>query len=267
MKYLHFIHINKNWYYWFDKWKNNKTFRPYEGDGSIDESLIWFAGNDKTKSNAKQILKEMFPKFDPILTYPYHSSPRLDKNGSRPYKTKDNHRRIREFFKETRHHISPIDFNKIKEERDDNMSKNDVNVKIKYFTNDIDKIEKISKGDWIDLRAAEDITIKQGEFKLIPLGVAMQIPDGYEAHIVPRSSTFRNWGIIQTNSIGIIDNSYCGDGDQWMMPVYATRDTEIHINDRICQFRIVENQPQIEFEEVESLGNNDRGGFGSTGVR
>ena len=139
-------------------------------------------------------------------------------------------------------------------------------IRIKYFT---DKIEKLcyfdGKSDWIDLRAAEDVTLEAGEFKLIPLGVAMQLPKGYEAHIVPRSSTFKNFGIIQTNHQGVIDCSYCGDNDQWFMPVYALRDTQIHLNDRICQFRIMENQPKINFDEVEALDGTDRGGFGSTG--
>ena len=139
-------------------------------------------------------------------------------------------------------------------------------IKIKYFTDQIDKLTKITQGDWIDLRSAETITLKAGDFKLIPLGVAMQLPVGYEAHIAPRSSSFKNWGILQTNSIGIIDNSYCGDNDQWLMSVYATRDTIINQNDRICQFRIVANQPSIEFTEVDSLDSQGRGGFGSTGV-
>ena len=139
-------------------------------------------------------------------------------------------------------------------------------IKIKYFTDQIDKLTKITQGDWIDLRSAETITLKAGDFKLIPLGVAMQLPAGYEAHIAPRSSSFKNWGILQTNSIGIIDNSYCGDNDQWLMSVYATRDTIINQNDRICQFRIVANQPSIEFTEVDSLDGQDRGSFGSTGV-
>lgn len=138
-------------------------------------------------------------------------------------------------------------------------------IKIKYFTDKIDKIEKISIGDWIDLRAAENISLKQGEFALIPLGVGMILPKGYEAHVVPRSSTFKNYYIIQTNSIGIIDNSYCGNNDQWMMPVYATRDTVINMNDRICQFRIVKNQPKLKFKVVDILSNKDRNGFGSTG--
>ena len=139
-------------------------------------------------------------------------------------------------------------------------------IKIKYFSDKIEKLTYIDgKSDWIDLRAADDIILKKGEFKLIPLGVAMQLPKGYEAHVVPRSSTFKNFGIIQTNHQGVIDCSYCGDNDQWYMPVLAVRDTQIHINDRICQFRIMENQPKIEFEEVESLQGTDRGGFGSTG--
>ena len=139
-------------------------------------------------------------------------------------------------------------------------------IRIKYFTDKIDKLTYVDgKSDWIDLRASEDVELKAGEFKLIPLGVAMELPKGYEAHLVPRSSTFKNYGILQTNSCGIIDCSYCGDEDMWRMPVYATRDTVIHQNDRICQFRIVENQPKITFDEVENLGNADRGGFGSTG--
>ncbi len=140
-------------------------------------------------------------------------------------------------------------------------------IKIKYFTDKIEKVAPISKGDWIDLRAADTFELKSGEFKLIPLGVAMQLPEGYEAHVTPRSSTFKNFGIIQTNSIGIVDNSYCGDNDQWFMPVLAIRNTVINVNDRICQFRIVENQPRLEFTTVENLGNPDRGGHGSTGIK
>lgn len=139
-------------------------------------------------------------------------------------------------------------------------------IRIKYFTEEIEPLAYVEgKSDWIDLRAAEQITIKKGEAALIPLGVAMELPAGYEAHIVPRSSTFKNYGLIQTNSCGIVDGSYCGDEDMWRMPVYATRDIVIEKNDRICQFRIVENQPQILFEKVKTLGNQDRGGFGSTG--
>lgn len=139
-------------------------------------------------------------------------------------------------------------------------------IRIKYFTDRIEKLDYIDgKSDWIDLRASEEVELKAGEFNLIPLGVAMEIPKGYEAHLAPRSSTFKTWGLIQTNSIGIIDGSYCGDEDMWRMPVYATRDTVIHVNDRIAQFRIMENQPQIVFDEVKHLGNDSRGGFGSTG--
>lgn len=142
-----------------------------------------------------------------------------------------------------------------------------MNIRIKYFTDQIDKLAKIPQGDWIDLRSAETIELKAGDFKLIPLGIAMQLPEGYEAYIAPRSSTFKNWGILQTNSISVVDNSYCGDNDQWLIPVYATRDTIINQNDRICQFRIVANQPSIDFTVVDSLGNKDRGGVGSTGVK
>ena len=139
-------------------------------------------------------------------------------------------------------------------------------IKIKYFTDKIDKLAYIDgKSDWIDLRASEEVTLKQGEFALVPLGVAMELPKGYEAHVIPRSSTFKNFGLLQTNSCGLIDESYCGDNDQWFFPALAMRDTEIHVNDRICQFRIMEHQPQIVFEETEKLTGKDRGGFGTTG--
>ena len=143
-----------------------------------------------------------------------------------------------------------------------------MNIKIRYISDDIDRLSYVDqKSDWIDLRAAEEITLKAGEFRLIPLGVAMELPKGYEAHVVPRSSTFKNFGILQVNSMGVIDESYCGDNDQWFFPAYAVRDTQIHINDRICQFRIMEHQPTICFVERESLGNCDRGGHGSTGIK
>lgn len=140
-------------------------------------------------------------------------------------------------------------------------------IRIKYASQIQNRLKKIAIGDWIDLMSSECIELKAGEFKLIPLGVAMELPPGYEAHIVPRSSTFKNFGIIQTNSIGIIDNSYCGDGDWWFYPAYAIRDTKIEVNDRICQFRIVEKQPMVDFCEVDTLGNKNRGGHGSTGVK
>lgn len=141
-------------------------------------------------------------------------------------------------------------------------------IRIKYFSDQAQRLNYIDgKSDWIDLRASENVSLSKGEFALIPLGIAMELPQGYEAHLVPRSSTFKNWGIIQTNSMGVIDGSYCGDHDMWKMPVYATRDTEIRLGDRVAQFRIVENQPRIVFDEVEHLGNCDRGGFGSTGVK
>jgi len=140
------------------------------------------------------------------------------------------------------------------------------NIKIKYLSDGIEKLRYIDgKSDWIDLRAAEDVTLKAGEFKLISLGVAMELPKGYEAHIVPRSSTFKNFGVIQSNNLGVVDESYCGDQDCWYFPAYALRDTEIHINDRICQFRIMEHQPVIQFDEVKKLDNPNRGGVGSTG--
>lgn len=141
------------------------------------------------------------------------------------------------------------------------------NIEIKYHDDELVKLNYIDgKSDWIDLRSAEDVVLKKGEFKLISLGISMKLPKGYEAHIVPRSSTFKNFGIIQVNSVGIVDYSYSGDKDIWKYPVLATRDTEIHKNDRICQFRIVENQPMIIFNEVIKLDDTNRGGFGSTGI-
>ena len=139
-------------------------------------------------------------------------------------------------------------------------------LKVKYFTEGLDELCYVDgKSDWIDLRCAEDITLEAGEFRLIPLGVAIALPEGYEAHIVPRSSTFKNYGILQANSMGVVDCSYCGDNDQWRMPDYATRLVTIEKNARICQFRLMRNQPQLQFTRVEHLDGPDRGGFGSTG--
>lgn len=141
-------------------------------------------------------------------------------------------------------------------------------IRIKYLNKDIKRLEYIEgKSDWIDLRTAERVELKAGEYRLIHLGVAMQLPEGYEAHIVPRSSTFQNFGIIQTNHCGIVDNKYSGPNDWWHMPVYAIRDTVIEAGDRICQFRIQKNQPAVEFKEAEDLASEDRGGFGSTGTK
>ena len=137
-------------------------------------------------------------------------------------------------------------------------------IKIKYLR-DIQPVTIIENGDWIDLRAAEDVYIEQGKFDLIPLGVAMELPKGYEAIVAPRSSTFMRYGILMANSIGVIDESYKGENDEWHFPAYAVRSVYIHKNDRICQFRIIKHQPAIELVTVESLGNSDRGGLGSTG--
>ncbi len=139
-------------------------------------------------------------------------------------------------------------------------------IKIKYFSEEIERLCYIAgKSDWIDLRSAKEVVLKAGEYCLIPLGVAMELPEGYEALVIPRSSTFKNFGILQTNSCGLIDESYCGDDDQWYFPALAVRDTVIHINDRICQFRIIRHQPALHFEETENLTKENRGGFGSTG--
>lgn len=144
------------------------------------------------------------------------------------------------------------------------MSNNKQTIKIKYHT-DIPPIVVNPNGDWVDLRAAEDVTMKAGDFKLISLGVSMKLPEGYEAHIVPRSSTYKNWGVIQANHMGVVDNSYCGDNDIWRFPAIAIRDAHIYKNERICQFRIVKKQPELEFKVVGKLDSTDRGGFGSSG--
>ena len=130
---------------------------------------------------------------------------------------------------------------------------------------ELQDIQIIENGDFVDLRAAEKVELKAGEYKLINLGVSIKLPKGYWGQFVPRSSTFKNFGIIQTNSFAVIDESYCGDNDIWRMPVYATRDTVINVNDRICQFRIVKKQ-EFDIEEVDNLDGEDRGGIGSTGI-
>ena len=137
-------------------------------------------------------------------------------------------------------------------------------ILIRYHA-DIPKIGKTENGDWIDLYAAEDVRLLRGEWKAISLGVSMKLPEGFEAHVVPRSSTFRRWGVLQVNSVGIIDESYCGDGDIWYFPAVALRDTVIERGDRICQFRIMKKMPDAELETVEFLTAPDRGGIGSTG--
>jgi dUTP pyrophosphatase len=137
--------------------------------------------------------------------------------------------------------------------------------KVKYHVKDLPKIKKIEQGDWIDLRAAKSVILEKGVQVIVPLGISMQLPKGYEAIIAPRSSSFKYWKILQTNGIGVIDESYCGNDDQWGMLVYPLEEGYIQKGDRICQFRIQKKMPEIEFEEVEDLGNETRGGFGSTG--
>jgi len=152
-------------------------------------------------------------------------------------------------------------------------------IKVKYHT-DIEPLKIINGGDWIDLRVAEDVFIPKNEFKLVSLGISIQLPENHEAHVVPRSSTFKNFGIIQTNHCGIIDNSYSGDQDIWRFPAYCLKPkdeyispetgevipgTWLHKNDRVCQMRIMEKMPKLEIETVEMLNNPNRGGFGSTG--
>lgn len=138
-------------------------------------------------------------------------------------------------------------------------------IRIKYLNPELTKVKKVSIGDWIDLRAAETVKLKKGDFYQIPLGVAMELPKGYEAWLTSRSSMCKKFGILHADDMGIIDNTYCGDNDQWFLPVIAVRDTEIQFNDRICQFRIARSMPELEIVEVEHLGNPDRGGLGSTG--
>lgn len=147
------------------------------------------------------------------------------------------------------------------------MTNEILQIKVKYFDSEIDKLQKVNVGDWIDLRASKAIELKQGEFKLIPLGIGIKLPDGYEANIVPRSSTFKNFGVLQTNSYGVIDNSYSGNNDQYHFPALAMRDTIIYKNERICQMRINKVMPELEIIEVEFLDEVSRGGFGSTGVK
>lgn len=140
-----------------------------------------------------------------------------------------------------------------------------MDIKIKYIR-DIKPIMQDDRGDWVDLRCGEDVWMRAGEYALIPLGIALELPEGYEAIVAPRSSTYAKWGVIQTNGIGVIDESYRGDNDEWHFPCIALRDTVIHKNDRICQFRIIEHQPEIKFNSVKNLGNKNRGGIGSTGT-
>ena len=147
------------------------------------------------------------------------------------------------------------------------IEENPLEIKIKYHRSDLEKVQSLTIGDWIDLRAAEHVELKAGEYRLISLGVSMKLPEGFEAHIAPRSSSFSKWGFLQVNSVGVVDNSYSGTNDIWKLPVYATRDAVIEVNDRICQFRIMQRMPQVTFREVEALDGSDRGGFGSTGSR
>ena len=143
-----------------------------------------------------------------------------------------------------------------------------IQLQVKYLQPDIEPLTYVAgKSDWIDLRAAREVSFKKGEFKLIPLGIAVKLPEGYEAHVAPRSSTFKNFGLLQVNGVGVVDSSYCGDHDEWFVPMLATRAVTVRKGDRICQFRILENQPALEFVPVDHLDGEDRGGFGSTGIR
>lgn len=160
----------------------------------------------------------------------------------------------------------PIDSSKYKS-YGDNYSTDDYKIKIKMLSHEIEKPAVTKVGNWVDLRSAEDVELKNGEHAIIKLGIAVELGAGYEAHIVPRSSTFKNFGIIQTNHMGVIDETYCGDNDEWGMPVLAVRDTKINKGDRICQFRVVKAMGELDIDYVETLGNPDRNGFGSTGTK
>lgn len=146
----------------------------------------------------------------------------------------------------------------------------EMKIRIKYFEG-ATKLKKISKGNWIDVYASKDIFVPLNERAMVPLGFALELPQGWEGHLAPRSSTFKTWGIIQTNSVGVVDDTYIGDNDQWHMPVYCLQakhdnGTWIRTGNKIGQFRIMEVMPEIQFDEVESFGNCDRGGFGTTGT-
>ncbi len=140
-------------------------------------------------------------------------------------------------------------------------------IKIKYFDPELERLQKISVGDWIDLRCSEEVSLKKGQQFYIPLGVAMELPQNYEAWLTSRSSMAKKFNIQHSDDMGIIDSSYCGPNDMWKLPVIALEDTVIHKNDRICQFRIHEVMPEVELEEVAELTGPNRGGLGSTGVK
>lgn len=140
-------------------------------------------------------------------------------------------------------------------------------IKVKYHVEQPELEFVEGKSDWIDLRAAYTIAMKAFEFRVISLGISVKLPEGYEAHIAPRSSTYRNWGVIQANSIGVIDETYCGEDDVWGFPALAMRDTVIYKGDRICQFRIMKKMPpDTKITAVDHMEDESRGGFGSTGT-
>lgn len=147
------------------------------------------------------------------------------------------------------------------------VPKKTLEIKVKYHDPELGKIEKFPVGDWIDLRSAEQVDMDAGDFRIISLGISMKLPEGYEAHVVPRSSTFKKWGVLQTNGVGIIDESYCGENDVWKFPALAMKSTTIFKGDRICQFRIMPKMPEVIFTEVDHMEDKDRGGFGSSGAK
>lgn len=138
-------------------------------------------------------------------------------------------------------------------------------IKVKYHNKDLIKIKYDENGNFFDLRAAKRYEIKKGDFALIDLGVSIKLPEGYWGQVVPRSSLFKNHKVIQANSFGVIDTTYCGEDDHWMLPVLAFDDTVIEFNERICQFRIVKDNP-FTILEVDNMEDASRGGFGTSGT-
>ena len=221
------------------------------------------------EAGVKLVITENNPWYTPltkgevVTLYKKAKRDRADNNGNLIVTVADNEGKT---WGVSRFHVELADDEKEKYTNESmSVRNNSLEIKIKFHDDELIKPEKISKGDLIDLRAAEDVEMKAGDFKLISLGVSMKLPEGWKAQMYPRSSTFKNFGIIQANSVGQIDNSYSGTNDIWKFPAIALRDTVIHKNDRICQFEIVPIQPPIRFTEVQVLDDEDRGGIGSTG--
>lgn len=224
-------------------------------DGNVDRKTIKIAAGTKSERLCTRLIKKMNDSLGTNAVYYKHPSNNA-KNYIR-FSGKDY-----ETLKSIVQCFIPADVDIVHDKF--GIECDSVLVKVKYHTGK-EAATLMPNSDWIDLRSAETVELKKGEYKQISLGVSMQLPAGFEAHIAPRSSTFKHWGILLVNGIGVIDNSFCGDNDIWSFPALATRDAKICEGDRICQFRIMRKQPVIKFMEVDSLGNADRGGIGSTG--